>query len=360
MSGFEKEIKDKVSGLVSHIQINSFRTEGLPDHEEAIEKIEANIQGVTGISPFVQKEAVIRYKENIEGILLKGIIAQTDISTARNKILKGEFNLEPIDSSFSRLIIGAKLAERLHIEVGNKVIVFGLKGIPTPLNQPKIKQFIVSGIYETGLRDYDDLIIYTDLVTAQKLFELGDNISGIELKLDNIDRAEEVSLQLKKILKYPYYPKSLFDLYKPLFNWVELQKAPTPIVLSLIILIAIFNIVSTLLMMVLEKTHSIGVLKALGASNGSIMKIFIYDGLLIGIIGIILGNIIGLGVCFLEMKFNFFKLPEIYYMKSVPILIQPEYVILISVVSLFLCFIATLIPSYLASKFDPVKSISFA
>jgi lipoprotein-releasing system permease protein len=360
MSGFEKEIKDKVSGLVSHIQINSFRTEGLPDYEEAIQKINTEIKGVTGISPFVQKEAVIRYKENIEGILLKGIVAEADISTARNKIIQGEFNLAPIDTTFSRLIIGQKLAKRLNIEVGNKVIVFGLKGIPSPLNQPKIKQFIVSGIYETGLRDYDDLIIYTDLSTAQRLFELGDNVSGIELKLDNIDNAAATALKLRTMLKYPYYPKTLFDLYKPLFNWVELQKAPTPIVLSLIILIAIFNIVSTLLMMVLEKTHSIGVLKALGASNGGIMKIFIYDGLLIGIIGIVLGNIIGLGLCYLELEFKFFKLPEIYYMKSVPILIQPEYVILISVVSLFLCFIATLIPSYLASKFDPVKSISFA
>ncbi|HEX2787838.1 MAG TPA: FtsX-like permease family protein [Ignavibacteria bacterium] len=360
MSGFEKEIKDKVSGLVSHIQINSFRAEGLPDYEEAIQKINTEIKGVTGISPFVQKEAVIRYKENIEGILLKGIVAGTDISTARNKIVKGEYNLAPIDTTFSRLLIGEKLAKKLNIEIGNKVIVFGMKGIPSPLNQPKIKQFIVSGIYETGLRDYDDLIIYTDLTTAQSLFELGDNVSGIELKLDNIDNAAATALKLRTILKYPYYPKTLFDLYKPLFNWVELQKAPTPIVLSLIILIAIFNIVSTLLMMVLEKTHSIGVLKALGASNGGIMKIFIYDGLLIGIIGIVLGNIIGLGLCYLELKFKFFKLPEIYYMKSVPILIQPEYVILISVVSLFLCFIATLIPSYLASKFDPVKSISFA
>lgn len=360
MSGFEKEIKDKVSGLVSHIQINSFRAEGLPDYEEAIQKINTEVKGVTGISPFVQKEAVIRYKENIEGILLKGIVAGTDISTARNKIVKGEFNLAPIDTTFSRLLIGEKLAKKLNIEIGNKVIVFGMKGIPSPLNQPKIKQFIVSGIYETGLRDYDDLIIYTDLTTAQSLFELGDNVSGIELKLDNIDNAAATALKLRTILKYPYYPKTLFDLYKPLFNWVELQKAPTPIVLSLIILIAIFNIVSTLLMMVLEKTHSIGVLKALGASNGGIMKIFIYDGLLIGIIGIVLGNIIGLGLCYLELKFKFFKLPEIYYMKSVPILIQPEYIILISVVSLFLCFIATLIPSYLASKFDPVKSISFA
>lgn len=360
MSGFEKEIKDKVAGLVSHIQINSFQQEGLSDADDAIEKIKSEIPGITGISKFIQKEAVIRYKENIEGILLKGINPQTDLSTTRNKIIKGSYDLSPVDSSIGRLLIGQKLAERLGLDTGNKVIVFGLNGIPSPLNQPKIKQFIISGIYETGLRDYDDLIIYTDIPSSQKLFEMGNNVSGIEIKIDNIDRANELVFTLKKMLGYPYYPKSLFELYRPLFNWVDLQKAPTPIILSLIILVAVFNIVSTLLMLVLEKTQSIGILKSLGVSNSGIMKIFIYDGLLIGVIGVVLGNIIGLGLCYAEMKFNFFRLPELYYMKSVPILLEYDVIIFISVISLFLCFIATLIPSYLASRFEPVKSMRFA
>ncbi|HRE40877.1 MAG TPA: ABC transporter permease [Ignavibacteria bacterium] len=360
MNGFEKEIKDKVAGLVSHVQINSFQQEGLSDADLAIEKIKSEVDGVTGISKFIQKEAVIRYKDNIEGILLKGIDVENDLSTTRNKIIKGSFNLSPVDSSIGRLLIGQKLADKLGLDTGNKVIVFGLNGIPSPLNQPKIKQFIISGIYETGLRDYDDLIIYTDIPSSQKLFEMGSNVSGIELKLNDIELASNVVFQLKKMLGYPYYPKSLFELYRPLFNWVDLQKAPTPIILSLIILVAIFNIVSTLLMLVLEKTQSIGILKSLGVSNIGIMKIFIYDGLLIGLIGVVAGNIIGLSLCYAELKFNFFRLPDLYYMKSVPIIIQPEIIVLISVVSLVLCFLATLIPSYLASRFEPVKSMKFA
>ncbi|MBK9333984.1 MAG: FtsX-like permease family protein [Ignavibacteria bacterium] len=141
---------------------------------------------------------------------------------------------------------------------------------------------------------------------------------------------------------------------------MELQKAPIPIVLGLIILVATFNIVGTLLMLVLEKTQSIGVLKTLGVSKSGIVKIFLYDGLLIGIIGIILGNILGLGICFLEMKYNFFALPEIYYMKSVPILLNPDYIIFITVITFILTITATLIPSFLASKLDPVKSIRFS
>ena len=360
LNGFEKEIRDKVSGLVSHIQISSFTPDGLRDYRSAIETIKDSISGVTGISPIVQKEAVIRFKSNVEGILLKGIIIETDLSTARNRILKGEFNLSDIDSTFSRLMIGDKLAKKMNIDTGSKLIVFGLNGIPSPVNPPKIKQFIVSGIYETGLREFDDLIIYTNLKTAQKLFELKDNVTGIEMTLDSIDKVESVVAKIKKDIGYPYYPKSLFKIFKPIFTWVELQKAPTPIILGLIIIVATFNIVGTLLMLVLEKTQSIGTLKSLGAGNGQIMKIFLYDGLIIGITGIILGNILGLGLCFLELKYKLFSLPEIYYLKSVPIQIQPEYIILISLITLILTFIATLIPSYLASRLDPVKSLRFS
>lgn len=360
LNGFEKEIRDKVSGLVSHIQISSFTPDGLRDYRSAIETIKDSISGVTGISPIVQKEAVIRFKSNVEGILLKGIITETDLSTARNRILKGEFNLSDIDSTFSRLMIGDKLAKKMNIDTGSKLIVFGLNGIPSPVNPPKIKQFIVSGIYETGLREFDDLIIYTNLKTAQKLFELNDNVTGIEMTLDSIDKVESVVAKIKKDIGYPYYPKSLFKIFKPIFTWVELQKAPTPIILGLIIIVATFNIVGTLLMLVLEKTQSIGTLKSLGAGNGQIMKIFLYDGLIIGITGIILGNILGLGLCFLELKYKLFSLPEIYYLKSVPIQIQPEYIILISLITLILTFIATLIPSYLASRLDPVKSLRFS
>ena len=359
LNGFEQEIKTKVAGLVSHVQITSFNPEGLENYTKVIENTKGFIGDITGISPFVQKEAAIRNKEAVEGIMLKGIIPESDVSTSRNRIVEGDFNLTPIDSTFSRLVVGDKLAKKLNIKVGNKVIVFGINGIPSPLNIPRLKQFIVSGIYETGLRDYDDVLIYTDLKSAQKLFELSSNVTGIEIKLKDIDKAEQVVKTINEKLGYPFYPRSLFKLYRGLFTWVELQKAPTPIILGLIIIVATFNIVGTLLMLILEKTHSVGILKSLGATNISVMKIFIFDGLIIGGLGIIFGNIIGIGLSLLELKYHFFKLPEQYYMKSVPILLQPEYIILISIITLALVFISTLIPSYIASRFNPIKSLRF-
>lgn len=360
MNGFEKEIKEKVSGLVSHIQVSSFKSEGLPDYEEAITIIKDSVKGITGISPIVQKEAVLRTKAGVEGLILKGIVPETDVSSAQSKLLRGEFNLTPIDSVFSRLVVGNKLADKMKIDVGSKVIVFGLTGIPSPANTPKIKQFIVSGIYESGLREYDDMIVYTDLITAQKTFALGESVTGIEIKLNNIDSAEIASNIIKRVAGYPYYPRSLFRLYKPLFTWVELQKAPTPIILGLIIIVATFNIVGTLLMLVLEKTQSIGILKSLGSSRGGIMKVFLANGLIIGIVGIIFGNILGLGICLAELKYRFFSLPEIYYMKNVPILIEPMQVLFISLLALLLTFLATIVPAYLASRLDPVRSLRFS
>ncbi|MCE1164187.1 MAG: ABC transporter permease [Bacteroidetes bacterium] len=359
LGGFEQEIRDKVAGLVSHIQIHSFKPEGVANYEDAIKIVKDNVPETRGISAYVQREGVIRYKENVEGIVLKGVIPESDLSTARFKIIDGEFNLKPIDTIFSRIVVGDKLADKMNLKVGNKVVIFGLHGIPSPLNPPQIKQFIISGIYETGLRDYDDIVVYTDLKTGQKLFNFGMYVSGIEMNVEDVNKVEDTVNKLKTLLGYPFYPRSLFKLYKGLFTWVELQKAPTPVILGLIIIVATFNIIGTLLMLVLEKTRSIGILKALGASNNDVMKIFVFDGIIIGVIGIVIGNVLGLGMSLIELKYRFFSLPEFYYMKSVPILIVPEYIVLISLITLALVFLATIIPSFLASKFDPVKSLRF-
>ncbi len=357
--GFEKTIKEKVAGLVAHIQITSFNPEGINEYHKAMSDLNDNLKDITGMSPFIQKEAVIRAKGNIEGIIIKGIIPETDLSTAKNRIVKGDFNLQTDDTVFSKIIVGDKLASKINLSVGDKVIVFGIHGLPSPLNTPRIKQFKVSGIYTTGLRDYDDIIVYTDLKTAQRLFEMGSNVTGIEIKIKDIEKAEELVSKIKALLGYPFYPKSLYKLFKGLFSWVELQKAPTPIILALIILVASFNIVGTLLMMVLEKTQSIGILKSRGASRTDIMKIFIYNGMIIGVAGILAGNILGLGLLFVEMNFHLFSLPEFYYLSSVPILIKPELIIFISFLTMFLVFLASLIPAYLASRFDAVKSLRF-
>jgi lipoprotein-releasing system permease protein len=215
------------------------------------------------------------------------------------------------------------------------------------------------GIYRSGLREYDDVLLYTGLKDAQKLFKMGNNVTGIEVMVKDINKIKETTERIKRLLGYPYYARSVFQIYKGLFTWVELQKKPIPIVLGLITIVAAFNIIGFLLMIVLEKTETIGILKSLGATDLDVIKVFFYQGIFIAVIGILIGNIVGYGLCFLQLEYSIIKLPEIYYMDHVPILINVNAGILITVIAFLLSLVVTLIPSYLASKLSPITSLRF-
>lgn len=361
LSGFEQEITKKAVSVASHIQIISFKPYGIEDYQAVINQItnpEEKLE-IVSAHPYVQKEAVIKYKDNTDGIVLKGMRSGDNIFSTQRKIIKGSGNVSIVDSGLSSIVIGNKLASKLDIKIGSKVFIIATAGMPSPTNQPNVKPFKVIGIYESGLKEYDDVILYSDLGTVQKLFGMGSNVTGIELTLKNIDNIKDATVKIRHILGYPYYPRSVFQIYKGLFTWVELQKKPIPLVLGLIVIVAAFNVIAFLLMIVLEKTETIGVLKSMGSTNKDIIKIFFYQGLFISLSGIIAGNILGYGLCLLELKYNFFKLPDIYYMSHVPILINWNTGILITVLTLILSLIVTIIPSYLASKLNPVTSLRF-
>ena len=361
LNGFEKEITKKAVSVASHIQIISFKTYGIEDYQAVIKRITNPEEklGIESAHPYVQKEAVIKYRDNTDGIVLKGVRSGDNIFSTQRKIIKGSGDVSIVDSGFSSIVIGNKLASKLNIKIGSRVFIIATVGMPSPTNQPNVKPFKVIGIYESGLKEYDDVILYSDLGTVQKLFGMGHNVTGIEVMLDNIDNIKNATVKIRHILGYPFYPRSVFQIYKGIFTWVELQKKPIPLVLGLIVIVAAFNVIAFLLMIVLEKTETIGVLKSMGSTNKDIIKIFFYQGLFISIAGIIIGNILGYGLCLLELEYNFFKLPDIYYMTHVPILINWNLGIMITVITLILSLIVTIIPSYLASKLNPVTSLRF-
>lgn len=359
LSGFEKEITERAVSLSSHIQITSFKQEGIRDYNLVIKEITDSLSLIESVVPYFQKEAVIKYKDKTEGIIVKGIRNQDNIFSSRRKIISGSPELKELDSNISSVILGNKLASKLGIALGNKVFILATKGIPSPINTPNIKQFKVTGIYESGLREYDDVMLYINLNTAQKLFESGNNVTGIELMVKDISRINEVNDQVKKLLGYPFNPKTIFKIYKGLFTWVELQKKPIPIIIGLIIIVAAFNIIGTLLMIVLEKTKEIGILKTLGTTGRDIISIFSYQGILIALLGIILGNILGYGLCLLQLKYNIISLPDIYFMSKVPMIIDWRIGLTITFVTIIVCYLATFIPSYLASRLKPVSAIRF-
>ena len=361
LGGFEKEITEKAISVASHIQVTTFNPKGIEDYQSVINKITdpAENYGIVSAHPYVQREAVIKFKDVTEGIILKGVRNEDNVFSSQRRIIQGSGDISQVDSGFSSIIIGNKIASKLNASIGSKIFIIATVGLPSPANPPNVKPFKVIGIYESGLKEYDDVILYGNMSDVQKLFSFGSNITGIELMIKDISRIQEVTNKIKKMLGYPFYPKSVFQVYKGLFTWVELQKKPIPLVLGLIVIVAAFNIIAFLLMIVLEKTETIGILKSLGSTNRDIIKIFFYQGLLISVTGIILGNILGYGLCLLELKYNFIKLPDLYYMTRVPILIDWNTGLLITGITLLLSLLVTIIPSYLASRLNPVTSLRF-
>ncbi len=357
LKGFEQTITNKVIDFDSHIKITSYRTV-LPDYHKTFPWLESQLAAFNpDITPFASKLVIVSYKKKKEGINLIGIEPNDEKPFLVKNIVSGEYKL-----SDNSVLVGKKLADKLFIKVGDKITVFALSndGIPSPENLPNIEKFLVTGIFESGMTEYDDTYAYTSLKSAQQLFAIGDNITGYNIKLGDISKIDSLTIHLAKRLRYPHYVRSVYQLHRNIFTWIELQKEPIPIVLALIILVAVFNIVGTLLMIVLEKTNAVGILKTLGSKRNQIITIFLIHGSIIGAAGIMLGSLLGYLLMFIQEKFDIITLPSsVYFMSKVPFLITPDTFIGIAVITFLLCIIASLIPSYVASKIKPVNALRF-
>jgi lipoprotein-releasing system permease protein len=247
----------------------------------------------------------------------------------------------------------------LGVDVGSRVTIFGI-GRLMEQGQYKVMQFQVSGLYESGMSEYDDVYAFTSIAEAQTLFLMADAVTGYDILLHHVDSAAVVADRAQQLLGYPHFGRTVFETYRNIFSWIELQKRPIPLILGLIIVVATVNVIGTLLMMVLGKTKDIGVLLALGATRSGIMKIFLRQGLTIAIVGSILGNLFALLLCLAQLEFRFFSLPsDIYFMSSVPILIRPEYFVLVTLITIALCLLSSIIPARLASRLHPVNALRF-
>jgi lipoprotein-releasing system permease protein len=357
LKGFEQTITNKVIDFDSHIKITSYRTV-LPDYHKTFPWLVSQLSAFNpDITPFASKLVIVSYKKKKDGLNLIGIEPNDKKPFLVRNIISGKYKL-----SDKSVLVGKKLADKLFIKVGDKITVFALSndGIPSPENLPNIEKFFVTGIFESGMTEYDDTYAYTSLKTAQKLFAIGDNITGYNIKLGDISKIDSLTIHLAKTLRYPHYVRSVYQLHRNIFTWIELQKEPIPIVLALIILVAVFNIVGTLLMIVLEKTNAVGILKTLGSKRNQIITIFLIHGSIIGIAGIAFGSLLGYLLMFIQEKFNIITLPSsVYFMSKVPFLITTDTFIGIAVITFLLCIVASLIPSFIASKIKPVNALRF-
>jgi lipoprotein-releasing system permease protein len=224
---------------------------------------------------------------------------------------------------------------------------------------PKIMTCRVAGIFETGMYEYDSSLAYVSLATAQKFLELDDSVHGLEVSVDDIYRADRIAVLIEKALGGSYVAKDWMKMNKKIFSALRLEKTALSVIMALVVLVAAFNIISTLIMVVMEKNKDIAILKSMGASSGSIMRIFIYEGLIIGLTGTVLGVLGGFGLCSLLSRYKFIELPDVYPITTLPIKVLPLDVALIALAAVLITFMATLYPSWQASKVDPAVALRY-
>lgn len=362
LDGFEIAVKEKIVNFNSHIVISGFSNRNLPESEEVYDKINNTVgNDLYGITPFISKSVIIKANNVVDGVLLYGINEESKNFELSDYIIEGTLDFSN-KSDKPGIVLGNKLASKFSLSIGDNITIIALSNDKRPSfeNPPVIKQFSLIGIYESGMAEYDDLKAYISFSFAQNFFRLNGLVSGYNVKLNNIDNIDPLSESLQDELGYPFYVRTIFKQHQNIFTWLELQKKPIPIILGMIILVALFNIVGTVLIIVLEKTSAIGVLKSLGSSRKQILKIFILHGLSISAMGILLGNVLALLLSLLQEYFQIVSLSgSVYFLSSVPISIDIfNYMIISS--SAFIVSIATsIIPSYIASKLSPVKAIRF-
>jgi len=249
------------------------------------------------------------------------------------------------------------------VQPGDKVLLISPAGLNLTggaFQQPKVKYFQVTGLFESGLSEYDENVALCSIPDAQSLFFYGDAVGGVEVKLDDIDQAEYVAGEIQDVLGYPYLTQTWFERNRTLFSWMKIEKWAAFVILSLIIMVAAFNIISSLIMVVLEKTREIGVIKAMGGSEKSVMRIFMFEGLVVGIVGTFIGSLLGYLLCWSQLEFRWFSLPgDIYFIKALPIKMNWQDFVFISAAAIGLCLIASIYPAWKASRMDPVEAIRY-
>jgi lipoprotein-releasing system permease protein len=374
MTGFEEDLKEKILGTNAHVVVVR---NGAPmeDYLQVMEKLKG-FKGVTAATPFIYNQVMLSSGKNVSGVVLRGIDIVTDRQVTRlsKSVVEGSLDqLEPRmgdgrDAS-PGLLVGKELAKHLRLKVGDRVNVISPMGNITPLGMmPKMKPFRVAGIFNTGMFEYDSTLAYVSLGQAQSFFDLGDTVTGVQLKVEDVYHTGELARSINRTLGGDYYARDWMQMNRNILFALKTEKIVMFIILTLIVLVAAFGIASTLFMVVMEKNRDIAILKSMGATGASIMKIFVLEGLVIGVIGTVLGVVSGLLVALnlepiitLIQKItgqNFFS-KDIYYLDHFPSQVVPYDVVLISVTAVLISFVATLYPAWQASRMLPAEALRY-
>ena len=361
LDGFENVVARKIAEFNSQVKITGFGNRDLPDPEYVSSKIKETFGNeITSVEPFASKLAIIKSKKITDGINLTGITDSFSNTSFKKFLIRGSQILD--DKSGNKILIGKVLAQRLRLKLNDRITIFCLRGNqpPTRENPPSIEQFFVSGIYETGISEYDDGNAFITLQKSRELFGMKGTVSGFSVGIRNLNKTNKISGELQDYLGYPFYVRTIYQVHQNIFTWIELQKKPIPIVLGLIIIVAVFNIVGTMLMVVLERTNSIGILRSLGTERKFIIQSFIANSIYLIFWGLLFGNLLAFVFSLLQKEFNIISLPDkIYFVTSVPISIDVNNYLLVSGITVIVSLISSLLPAIAASKINPINALRF-
>lgn len=372
MNGFKEDIQEKILGTQSHLVVLPSGQRALKKSQEINQQIHLT-KGIDQVAPFIYGQAIVRYGKKSIGSVIKGIIPEEEmkITSISSYVEEGrledlveesfEVSLEPADRELPGIILGREVARTVGARVGSEVVIISPESYVTPYGKfPRSRLFKVVGLFHSGMYEFDAHLTYMHLTSAQNLFDLEGLISGYGVKLFDLYKAQEVAARLQKDLGFDFWIRSWIEMNRNLFSALKLEKTVMFIILTLIILVAAFNIISNLFLLTMEKTRDIGILRAIGSKNSSILKIFLFEGMSTGIAGIFSGGCLGIALSMILDKYQFIKLPaDVYYIDTLPVKIFWGDIAIIGFSALIIALFATLIPAIKASRINPVEAIRY-
>jgi lipoprotein-releasing system permease protein len=367
LTGFKKQIREKVVGFGSHIQIMnfdsniSFETTPISDTQKFIPRIK-QISGIEHVQVFATKAGIIRTDEDIQGVVLKGIGSDFDWSYFRSNMVEGSVFTVTDTGRTDKVIISKKISDMLRLKTGDS---FAMLFIQDP---PRMRKFTISGIYETSLEEFDKMYVYCDIGHIKRLNGWKeDQVSGFEVFIKDFDKLDEMTSEVRDAIGYKiteedtkFKVTNIRIKYPQIFDWLNFQDINVIIIILLMLIVAGFNMISGLLILILEKTNMIGVLKSLGAEDITIRRVFLYQAAYLIGKGLFWGNLIGIGLAFIQLKTGLITLdPTSYYIKTVPVNLELTHILLLNTGTMAAIIIMLLVPSQLITRISPVKAIKY-
>ncbi|MBM3403441.1 MAG: ABC transporter permease [Bacteroidetes bacterium] len=362
VTGFQQEIRNKVVGFGGHIQITGFSdNESMEPEPVSMNQLFypslKDKPGIGHIQVFASKAGIIRTRDQIQGTVLKGLGADFDVSFFQKQLLQGNLPDTRSETRSDDMVISGKLCSLLDLKLGDTIRMYFISGSHT-----LARKFRISGIYETGMEEFDLVYVMADIRHVQKLNGWGaDQVAGFEVLIAQFTELDKMAEEVYRSIGYDLNCRTIKQLYPQIFDWLALQDMNVLIILGLMAIVTTITMISTLLILILENTSRIGILKAMGMRNWSIRRMFLYHASFILIIGLLIGNFLGVGLCFLQKYSGLISLSqESYYVSVVPIHLNFWYVVIVNMATLIFCTLALILPSYIITRISPVRAIRFS